>query len=62
MPWADGGHEVTGLKLESVAKCDWVVQLRVEDFKRHIGIAPPDIMDLIYVELAARIKAKNAGQ
>lgn len=60
MPWADGGHPVTGLWLECVAKCEWTPQVNHSDIKRLIGYTPPDKMELIYVELAARIRKIKA--
>lgn len=62
LPWSSEGHPVTGLYLESVAKCNWTVPLTMADLKSHIGVTPPAIMDRIYVELVARLREKRAAK
>ncbi len=42
LPWALGGHPITGLTMECVIKCNWVVRFNTSQIIRWIGTMPSE--------------------
>lgn len=52
VPLPYGPNARTGLRVESVAQCQWVVQIAVEDVEVGVGIVPPSCL----VEIIKKVK------
>lgn len=51
IPWYRGGHPVTGLFRETVAVCDWLVEVFQSDVVRIGGVCPPTTLSQILSRL-----------
>jgi hypothetical protein len=47
LPWHPAGHPFTGLTMECVAKCRWVVKFNVSQIIRCVGNMPAEIASQI---------------
>jgi len=56
LPWAEGGHHITGLWEECAIKCWWVDLFDVQRIIRRIDVMPPDIAERVveYVTTAVQ--------
>lgn len=63
MPWAEGGHETTGLWRRCRMKCWWTCRIQVQSISRWIGVAPPDIAEraLNYISVAVEERVAQAA-
>jgi len=60
VPWATGGHPVTGLSRPSVLKCGWVVPFHVDKIECRKGNIPSQYADLAVEYAITAIEEKRA--
>jgi mRNA-degrading endonuclease toxin of MazEF toxin-antitoxin module len=59
LPWDRRGHRVTGCTKRCAAKCDWLLQVRLEAVNEISGMVPPEQLRQI---LNAVQKLSQAGE
>ncbi len=51
LPWHRDGHPRTKLRSECIARCDWVVTLKVDKISRSGGMLPQHVLNAILSRL-----------
>ena len=59
MPWADGGHPLTGLWKPCVMKCWWVVRLKADSVTQRLGVVPAEIAEMAFEYISTAVEEKR---
>ena len=61
-PWAEGGHEMTGLTQPCALKCRWVVQFDRKRLIKYLGQMPSEIASLAVEYAITAMEEKRATE
>lgn len=59
LPYAEGGHSITGLTRACVLKCNWVQMFPIRQLSEPMGIVPPELYDLAVDLILAEVRRRK---
>lgn len=60
MPWAEGGHPITGLYKDCIMVCSWVHSIDISIVLQKMGTTPPRIADIASQYATTHLLEKEA--